>query len=57
MADESGLFDGRIERNVMWEHKTMDLSRRGFIKLTGAGLAASSLGALGFGEMGPIEGI
>jgi formate dehydrogenase major subunit len=27
----------------------MNLSRRGFIKLTGAGLAASSLGALGFG--------
>jgi formate dehydrogenase major subunit len=27
----------------------MDLSRRGFIKITGAGLAASSLGALGFG--------
>jgi len=27
----------------------MDLSRRGFIKLTGAGLAASGLGALGFG--------
>lgn len=30
----------------------MDLSRRGFIKLTGAGLAASSLGALGFGGAG-----
>src|ERR1700742_165299 len=30
----------------------MDLSRRGFIKLTGAGLAASSLGALGFGGCG-----
>ena len=30
----------------------MDLSRRGFIKLTGAGLAASSLGALGFGFTG-----
>jgi formate dehydrogenase major subunit len=28
----------------------MNLSRRGFIKLTGAGLAASSLGALGFGD-------
>src|SRR5260370_4363458 len=27
----------------------MKLSRRGFIKLTGAGLAASSLGGLGFG--------
>ena len=27
----------------------MELSRRGFIKLTSAGLAASSLGALGFG--------
>src|SRR5882762_10905616 len=27
----------------------MNLTRRGFIKLTGAGLAASSLGALGFG--------
>ena len=30
----------------------MELSRRGFIKLTGAGLAASSLGALGFGAAG-----
>jgi len=30
----------------------MELSRRGFIKLTGAGLAASSLGALGFGHVG-----
>jgi formate dehydrogenase major subunit len=27
----------------------MEMSRRGFIKITGAGLAASSLGALGFG--------
>jgi len=31
----------------------MDLSRRQFIKLTGGGLAASSLGALGFGALGP----
>src|SRR5271163_4174263 len=31
----------------------MNLSRRGFIKLTGAGLAASSLGALGFAAAGP----
>jgi formate dehydrogenase major subunit len=31
----------------------MALSRRGFIKLTGAGLAASSLGALGFAAAGP----
>src|SRR5271170_6962406 len=31
---------------------TMNLSRRGFMKLTGAGLAASSLGALGFGYAG-----
>ena len=30
----------------------MNLSRRGFIKLTGAGLAASSVGALGFGFSG-----
>lgn len=30
----------------------MELSRRGFIKLTGAGLAASGLGALGFGYDG-----
>jgi formate dehydrogenase major subunit len=30
----------------------VELSRRGFIKLTGAGLAASSLGALGFGLAG-----
>jgi formate dehydrogenase major subunit len=31
----------------------VELSRRGFIKLTGASLAASSLGALGFGFAGP----
>lgn len=30
----------------------MEMSRRGFIKLTGASLAASSLGALGFGYAG-----
>src|ERR1700742_930428 len=30
----------------------MSLTRRGFIKLTGAGLAASSVGALGFGDTG-----
>ena len=30
----------------------MELSRRGFIKITGASLAASSLGALGFGFAG-----
>jgi formate dehydrogenase major subunit len=30
----------------------MNLTRRGFIKLTGAGLAGSSLGALGFGYAG-----
>jgi formate dehydrogenase major subunit len=30
----------------------MELSRRGFIKLTGAGLAVSSVGALGFGFTG-----
>src|ERR1700761_6689970 len=30
----------------------MDLSRRGFIKVTGASLAASSLSALGFGYTG-----
>src|ERR1700743_911868 len=30
----------------------MEMSRRGFIKLTGASLAASSLGALGFGHVG-----
>ena len=28
----------------------MDLSRRGFLKATGAGVAATSLGAMGFGE-------
>ena len=31
----------------------MTVSRRGFIRLTGAGLAASSLGALGFTSAGP----
>jgi len=30
----------------------MELSRRGFIKLTGAGLAVSAIGALGFGAAG-----
>jgi formate dehydrogenase major subunit len=34
------------------ERVAVELSRRGFIKLTGAGLAASSLGALGFGSAG-----
>ena len=34
----------------------MELSRRGFIKLTGAGLAASSLGVLGFGVAGEALG-
>ena len=28
----------------------MELSRRGFIKITAASLAASSFGALGFGD-------
>jgi len=31
----------------------MSLSRRGFIQLSGAGLAASSVGALGFASAGP----
>ena len=30
----------------------MEVSRRGFIKITAASLAASSLGALGFGPAG-----
>jgi formate dehydrogenase major subunit len=30
----------------------MELTRRGFVKITCAGLAASSLGALGFGSTG-----
>jgi formate dehydrogenase major subunit len=34
----------------------MNFTRRGFIKLTGAGLAASSLGALGFGHAGEALG-
>ncbi|KGJ09507.1 sulfate ABC transporter substrate-binding protein [Paracoccus sphaerophysae] len=33
----------------------MDLSRRGFLKLAGAGVAATSLGALGFGEAEAAE--
>ena len=33
----------------------VDLSRRGFLKLTGAGVAATSLGALGFGEAEAAE--
>src|SRR5271155_1179278 len=36
------------------EGVTMNLSRRGFIKLTGAGLAASSLGAFGFLDAGEV---
>jgi formate dehydrogenase major subunit len=35
------------------EGLSVELSRRGFIKLTGASLAASSLGTLGFGFAGP----
>ena len=33
----------------------VDLSRRGFLKLTGAGVAATSLGAMGFGEAEAAE--
>jgi len=33
----------------------MELTRRGFIKLTGTGLAASTLGALGFGMSGAAQ--
>lgn len=33
----------------------IDLSRRGFIKLAGAGVAATSLGALGFGDAEAAE--
>jgi formate dehydrogenase major subunit len=33
----------------------MQLTRRGFIKLTGAGLAATSIGALGFGVAGAAQ--
>ncbi|SFB33306.1 formate dehydrogenase major subunit [Rhizobium sp. NFR07] len=33
----------------------MDLSRRGFLKLAGAGVAATSMGALGFGEAEAAE--
>lgn len=33
----------------------VDLSRRGFLKLSGAGMAATSLGALGFGEAEAAE--
>ena len=34
---------------------TLELTRRGFIKLTGAGLAATSIGALGFGFAGAAQ--
>jgi formate dehydrogenase major subunit len=34
------------------QERIMEMSRRGFIKLTGASLATSSLGALGFGHVG-----
>lgn len=33
----------------------MDLSRRGFLRLAGAGVAATSLGAMGFGEAEAAE--
>ena len=33
----------------------IDLSRRGFFKLAGAGVAATSLGAMGFGEAEAAE--
>jgi formate dehydrogenase major subunit len=33
----------------------VDLSRRGFLKLTGAGVTATSLGAMGFGEAEAAE--
>jgi len=33
----------------------VDLSRRGFLKLTGAGVAATSLGAMGFGDAEAAE--
>jgi formate dehydrogenase major subunit len=33
----------------------VDLSRRGFLRLTGAGVAATSLGAMGFGEAEAAE--
>ncbi len=33
----------------------VDLSRRGFLKLSGAGVAATSLGAMGFGEAEAAE--
>src|SRR4026208_2537086 len=35
-----------------WEGLPLELRRRGLIKLTGAGLAASTLGAVGFGSAG-----
>ena len=33
----------------------IDLSRRGFLKLAGAGVAATSLGAMGFGKAEAAE--
>ena len=33
----------------------IDLSRRGFLRLAGAGVAATSLGAMGFGEAEAAE--
>ena len=41
------LFD-RQQEGMM----NIDLSRRGFLRLAGAGVAATSLGALGFGGAG-----
>lgn len=33
----------------------IDLSRRGFLRLAGAGVAATSLGAMGFGDAEAAE--
>ena len=33
----------------------IDLSRRGFLRLAGAGVAATSLGAMGFGEAEALQ--
>jgi formate dehydrogenase major subunit len=42
----------RLGGDVCTEGVAVELKRRGFIKLTGAGLAGSTLGALGFGLSG-----
>lgn len=44
-----------IDRQKQEARLNIDLSRRGFLKLAGVGVAATSLGAMGFGEAEAAE--